>query len=50
MVLADGLDTVDELYRRGIYDNMSRAVDTLFVGKNRAYNRRFLQMCGHYLV
>jgi transposase len=36
--------------RRGIYDNMSTAVDTVFVGKNRAYNRRFLQMCGHYLV
>ena len=26
------------------------AVDAIFVGKNRAYNRRFLQMCGHYLV
>jgi len=35
---------------RGIYDNMKTAVDTIFVGKERAYNRRFLQMCGHYLV
>ena len=35
---------------RGIYDNMRTAVDTIFVGKDRAYNRRFLQMCGHYLV
>ncbi len=35
---------------RGIYDNMKTAVDTIFAGKNRAYNRRFLQMCGHYLV
>ncbi len=35
---------------RGIYDNMKTAVDTIFVGKDRAYNRRFLQMCGHYLV
>jgi hypothetical protein len=35
---------------RGIYDNMNTAVDTVFVGKDRAYNRRFLQMCGHYLV
>ena len=35
---------------RGIYDNMKTAVDTIFVGKNRAYNRRFQQMCGHYLV
>ena len=35
---------------RGIYDNMKTVVDTIFVGKDRAYNRRFLQMCGHYLV
>jgi transposase len=35
---------------RGIYDNMKTAVDTIFVGKDRAYNRRFEQMCGHYLV
>ena len=36
--------------RRGIYDNMKTAVETIFVGRERAYNRRFLQMCGHYLV
>jgi transposase len=36
--------------RRGIYDNMKTAVETILVGKERAYNRRFLQMCGHYLV
>ena len=35
---------------RGIYDNMKTAVDTIFVGRERAYNRRFLQMCSHYLV
>ena len=35
---------------RGIYDNMKTAVETVFVGKERVYNRRFLQMCGHYLV
>ena len=35
---------------RGIYDNMKTAVDAIFVGKERAYNRRFMQMCGHYLV
>jgi transposase len=43
---------------RGIYDNPSRAlrvdrktaVETIFVGRERAYNRRFLQMCRHYLV
>jgi len=35
---------------RGIYDNMKTAVDAIFVGKARQYNRRFLQMCSHYLV
>ncbi|MBN8999003.1 MAG: IS21 family transposase, partial [Rhizobiales bacterium] len=35
---------------RGIYDNMKTAIETIFVGKERLYNRRFLQMCGHYLV
>src|SRR3981189_2096971 len=36
--------------RRGIYDNMKTAVETIFVGKGRLYNRRFLQMRSHYLV
>ena len=36
--------------RRGVYDNMKTAVKTIFVGKDRQYNRRFLQMCSHYLV
>src|ERR1700721_440187 len=35
---------------RGIYDNMKTAVETIFVGKERQYNRRFLQMCSHHLV
>jgi transposase len=35
---------------RGIYDNMKTAVETVFVRKGRLYNRRFLQMCSHYLV
>src|SRR5215472_14395609 len=35
--------------RRGIYDNMKTAVETIFVGKDRLYNRRFLQMSSHYL-
>ena len=35
---------------RGIYDNMKTAVDAVFVGKERAFNRRFAQMCAHYLV
>jgi transposase len=36
--------------RRGLYDNMKTAVESVFVGKGRVYNRRFLQMCAHYLV
>src|SRR6201996_2660458 len=35
---------------RGIYDNMKTAVEAIFVGRERAYNRRFLRMCSHYLV
>ena len=36
--------------RRGIYDNMKTAVDAVFVGKKRQFNRRFERMCSHYLV
>ena len=36
--------------RRGIYDNMKTAVEAIFVGKARLYNRRFLQMCSHHLI
>jgi transposase len=35
---------------RGIYDNMKTAVETVFIGKHRQFNRRFVRMCGHYLV
>src|SRR5437763_10696548 len=35
---------------RRIYDNMKTAVETVFLGKDRQFNRRFLRMCGHYLV
>ena len=35
---------------RGIYDNMKTAVDAIYVGKDRAFNRRFLAMCSHHLV
>lgn len=35
---------------RGIYDNMRTAVEAVFLGKNRQFNRRFAQMCGHYLI
>ena len=50
----DGHDRAFAFFRgactRGIYDNMKTAVDAVFVGKERRFNRRFLQMCGHYLV
>jgi len=36
--------------KRGIYDNMKTAVDAIFVGKARQYNRKFLQMCSHHLI
>ena len=36
--------------RRGIHDNMKTAVQTVLIGKERAFNRRFVRMCGHYLV
>ena len=36
--------------RRGIYDNMKTAVNAVFTGKKRDYNRRFQQMCSHHLV
>ena len=29
---------------------MKTAVDAVFVGKERKFNRRFAQMCSHYLV
>ena len=35
---------------RGIYDNMKRAVEAVFIGKDRQFNRRLLQMCGQYLI
>ena len=35
---------------RGIYDNMKTAVDAVFIGKDRQFNRRCVRMCGHYLV
>jgi transposase len=35
---------------RGIYDNLKTAVDSVFGGKERQFNRRFLQLMSHYLV
>src|SRR3546814_8636136 len=36
--------------RRGIYDNMKTAVTSVFAGKERVFNRRFLIMTDHYMV
>ena len=36
--------------KRGIYDNMKTAVDAVFVGKERKFNRRFEQLLSHHLV
>ena len=35
---------------RGIYDNMKTAVDAVFVGKERRFNRRFAQLMSHHLI
>jgi hypothetical protein len=59
---ATGRDAGDRVYprpgvrfvqghlRARIYANMKTAVETIFVGKDRLYNRRFLQTCSHYLI
>jgi len=36
--------------RRGIYDNMKTAVDAIYVGKDRRFNRRFEQLMSHHLI
>ena len=50
----DAHDKAFAFYRgtcqRGIYDNMRTAVDALLIGRERHFNRRFAQMCSHYLV
>lgn len=40
----------DGIPLRGIYDNMKTAIDTVYRGKDRDFNRRFLQMQNHYLI
>jgi transposase len=34
---------------RLIYDNLKTVVDTVYVGKERQFNRRFLTLANHYL-
>jgi len=41
--LADRKPLIDE-------PHLKTAVDAIFIGKDRLYNRRFLQMCSHYLI
>lgn len=36
--------------KRGIYDNLKTAVDKILRGKERQFNRKFVQLCSHYLV
>lgn len=36
--------------KRGIYDNLKTAVNKILRGKERQFNRRFEQLCSHYLV
>ena len=36
--------------RRGIYDNLKTVVTKILMGKDRTFNRRFLQLAAHYLV
>ena len=36
--------------RRGIYDNLKTAVHKILRGKKRLFNRKFEQLCSHYLV
>ena len=32
-----------------VYDNLKTVVDTVFVGKERQFNRRFMTLANHYL-
>ena len=47
---AEAFSFFNGLPLRGIYDNMKTAVDTVFTGKERKFNQRFIQMLSHYLI
>ena len=36
--------------KRGIYDNMKTAVQKVLRGKEREWNKKFEQLCAHYMV
>ena len=44
-----GHDFFGGLCERGIYDNLKTVVSVIHRGKERTYNRRFLQLASHYL-
>jgi transposase len=35
--------------QRMVYDNLKAVVDTIFTGKDRLFNRRFMVLANHYL-
>lgn len=35
--------------QRMVYDNLKAVVDTIFTGKERLFNRRFMVLANHYL-
>jgi transposase len=35
--------------KRRVYDNLKTVVDTIFLGKERRFNRRFMALASHYL-
>lgn len=46
---ARGFDLFGGCCRKGIYDNMKTAVMNILRGKQRDFNKRFAQLCSHYL-
>ena len=45
----EGFRALGGIPRRGIYDNMKTAVDSVKKGKGRVVNARFHALCSHYL-
>ena len=35
--------------QRMVYDNLKAVVETIFTGKDRLFNRRFMVLANHYL-
>lgn len=45
---AKAFEFFDGQPKKGIYDNMKTAVQKILSGRNRLFNRRFLELCSHY--